>query len=102
MDFYIQYKDNRIVLVEVKPAKETAPPKAGRGIARARVLNEGLTYIKNQSKWKAAQQYALDRGWTFEIWTEHRLREMNLLPKPLGKKQFKPLKKMKPYRKPIK
>lgn len=102
MDFMIVYKDGRTVLVEVKPAKETQPPKTGKGRARRLILNETMTYIKNMSKWNATQQYVADRGWHFEIWTEHRLREMGILPKPLGKKSFKPLKKLKPYRKPKK
>lgn len=102
MDFYIQYKDGRTVLVEVKPFKETSPPKTGRGKSRKTVLSEGMTYIKNQSKWSAARDYASDRGWHFEIWTENELRSLGILSKPLGKKPFKPLKKMKPYRKPKK
>lgn len=98
MDFYVKYDNGREVLIEVKPAKETQPPKkAGRGVSRQRVLTEGLTYIKNQSKWKAAQEFCADRGWHFEIWTEHQLREMKILAKP-----FKPLPKPKPYRKPKK
>jgi hypothetical protein len=100
MDFYVKYKDGRTVLIEVKPAKETQAPKPGRGKARQRVLTEGLTYIKNQSKWYAAKDYCDDRGWHFEIWTEHELRAKGLLPKPMGKKSFKPLKKLKPYKKP--
>ena len=102
MDFMIVYNNGRTVLVEVKPAKETTPPKTGQGRARRQVINETLTYIKNMSKWSATEQYVADRGWHFEIWTEHRLREMGILPKPLGKKPFKPLKKLKPYRKPKK
>lgn len=102
VDFLVRFKDGRTVLVEVKPAKETLPPKSGRGVARQRVLNEGLTYIKNMSKWNAAKEFCKDRGWYFEIWTENELRKMGLLPKPMGKKPFKPLKKMKPYRKPKK
>lgn len=97
MDFIIKYKDGRTVLVEVKPAKETLPPKTGKGISRRRVITEGLTYIKNVSKWKEAKRYASDKGWHFEIWTENELRAMGLLPKPMGKKPFKPLKKLKPY-----
>lgn len=103
VDFYVKYRNGRVVLIEVKPAKETLPPKgAGRGASRKRYLTEGMTYIKNVSKWKAANEYCKDRGWHFEIWTENELRNMGILPKPLGKKPFKPLKKLKPYRKPKK
>lgn len=102
IDFKIVFDDGRTLLVEVKPHKETQAPKSGQGRARRQVISEGLTYIKNMSKWSAAREYVANRGWHFEIWTEHELRAMNILPKPLGKKTFKPLKKMKPYRKPKK
>jgi hypothetical protein len=102
IDFMIKYKDGRTVLVEVKPHKETVKPKNVQGKARRQVINETLTYIKNISKWTATEKYVADKGWHFEIWDEHKLRALNILPKPLGKKQFKPLKKMNPYRKPKK
>ena len=78
IDFYVKFTDGRVVLIEVKPNKETQPPKAGRGSSRQRVLNEGMTYIKNQSKWSAARDYASDRGWHFEIWTENELRSLGI------------------------
>lgn len=102
MDFMVKYKDGRTVLIEVKPHKETVKPKSGAGRPRRQVLSETMTYIKNMSKWNATEKYVADRGWHFEIWDEHKLRAIGILPKPLGKKPFKPLKKMKPYRKPKK
>lgn len=100
MDFYVKYKNGHVTLIEVKPSKETRPPADTKGRPRKAVIAEGMTYVKNQSKWKAAEEYCKDRGWTFEIWTEHELREKGLLAKKLGKKPFKPLKKAKPFRKP--
>lgn len=88
MDFFIQYTNDRNVLVEVKPYKETQVPAQGRGRARKQVISEGLTFIKNQSKWKAAKEYALDRGWHFEIWTEKELTKMGIMPK--STRQLKP------------
>jgi hypothetical protein len=32
-----------------------------------------LTYVKNASKWKAANEYCADRGWIWQIWTEDTL-----------------------------
>jgi hypothetical protein len=61
------------------------------------LLNESLTFIKNQSKWIAAKEYALDRGWHFEIWTENELRAKGLLQKPIRSK--KPIKPLAPFRK---
>ena len=49
------------------------------------------------NKWSAAQNYAADRGWGFEIWTEKHLEHMGILPKP--KKKFKPIKSLGPVRK---
>lgn len=103
MDFLIQFTDGKTLLVEVKPHKETLPPKTGKGRSRQRVLNEGMTYIKNQSKWKAAQEYALDRGWHFVIWTENELESMGIKPKSTTSwKSKKPIKPMKPFRKKAK
>ena len=32
-------------------------------------IAEGLNYIKNMNKWEAANEYAKDRGWEFQVWT---------------------------------
>lgn len=88
--------ESKTILVEIKPAKETEPPK--RPDKSKRYINESLTYIKNMNKWEAANEYCKDRGWEFQIWTENTLQEMKLLQKPVPGK-LKPLKPMKPYRK---
>ena len=86
----------KTILVEIKPAKETEPPIGEKRTKK--YINEGLTYIKNMNKWEAANEYAKDRGWEFQIWTEKTLQEMNLLPKPMPGKIKKPLKKLAPYK----
>ena len=58
-----------------------------------------MTYVKNQCKWKAAEQYAKERGWVFAIWTEHTLTAMGIMPKQ-SDKPLKPLTPLKPFRKP--
>ena len=88
--------ESKTILVEIKPAKETEPPK--RPDRSKRYINESLTYIKNMNKWEAANEYCKDRGWEFQIWTENTLQEMKLLQKPVPGK-LKPLKPMKRYRK---
>jgi len=95
MDLKITYKDGRTILVEIKPDKETKPPK--KPDKSKRYISEAMTYVKNQNKWKAAQSYAKDRGWDFQIWTEHTLEKMGINPK-----QIKPLKPLKPYKKKTK
>jgi hypothetical protein len=32
-----------------------------------------MTWGVNEAKWKAAQEYCLDRGWVFQIMTEKQL-----------------------------
>jgi len=71
--------------VEIKPEKETNPPVGNRRTKR--YITEGYTYIKNMNKWEAANEYAKDRGWEFQIWTEKTLQAMGIMPKAL-----KPLK----------
>lgn len=93
MDLKITFKDGKTLLVEIKPDKETKPP-AFNGRKTKRYINEGLTYVKNMNKWAAAQEYAADRGWGFQIWTEDTLHKMGIKPK-----STKPLK---PYKKPKK
>lgn len=75
VDFQIQIQGNsglKTYLVEVKPFKQTQPPEFP-GRQTKRYLTESMTYIKNQAKWKAATEYAKDRGWEFKIITEHEL-----------------------------
>jgi hypothetical protein len=92
IDLKITFNNGKTILVEIKPEKETAPPK--RPDKTKRYLNEALTYVKNQNKWHAANEFAKDRGWEFQIWTEKTLEKLNILPKAL-----KPLKPLKPVKK---
>lgn len=94
-DLKITYKDGKTILVEIKPNKETTPPK--RPDKSKRYINEALTYVKNMNKWQAAESYCKDRGWEFRIWTEITLQEMGLMAKPLKKIPGK-LKPLKPYK----
>ena len=89
--------EEKTLLIEIKPDKETKPPTGERRTKR--YINEGLTYIKNMNKWEAAEEYCKDRSWEFQIWTEDTLIEMGLLPKKMPGKIKKPLKRMQPYRK---
>ena len=100
MDLKITFTSGKTILVEIKPQKETMPPK--RPDKTRRYLNESLTYVKNMNKWKAASSYAKDRGWTFQIWTEKTLTEMGIMPTQSKKGALKPLKSMKPFRKKAK
>ena len=76
VDFKIKVRnkeeDIKVYLVEVKPSTQTVPPKFP-GKQTKRYLTESMTFIKNQSKWKAATEYCKDRGWEFKIITEKEL-----------------------------
>ena len=76
IDFKIQIRNKdgilKTYLIEVKPAKQTQPPVyPGRNTKR--YITESMTFVKNQAKWKAANEYAKDRGYEFKIITEYEL-----------------------------
>lgn len=87
--------EGKTILVEIKPKKETEPPKGQRKTKQ--YINEGLTYVKNMNKWEAANNFCKDRKWEFQIWTEETLYSMGIMTKPLKKVPGK-LKPLKPYR----
>jgi len=76
-DLKITYSNGKTVLVEIKPKKQTKPPKV-RSRKTSRYLKEVYTYGVNISKWEYANEYAKDRGWTFEIWTEETLKSKGM------------------------
>jgi len=64
-----------VVLIEVKPDKQTRPPKrppAGKKPSK-NFLTETVTWRKNNAKWKAAQAYCEQRNWRFQIITDKEL-----------------------------
>jgi len=79
-DFYVkeQYPDGTIkkYLVEIKPKKQTEPPTKPKRQTK-RYISEVYEYAKNQSKWEAAKEWCLDRGYGFVILTE---KELNIKP----------------------
>ena len=79
--------EKQTLLVEIKPDKETKPPTGSKRTKR--YINEAFTYVKNMNKWEAANEYAKDRGWEFQVWTENTLQTMGIMPKPI--KKLKPL-----------
>jgi hypothetical protein len=66
----IKKKDGTVMthVLEVKPEYQTRQPVMKRKTKR--FLEEQVTYIVNQSKWKAATEFCKDRGWVFQIVTE--------------------------------
>lgn len=60
------------LVVEIKPQKETKPPKPQTKKTK-QYLREVYTWGINSAKWKAAQSFCEDRKWKFLIMTEHEL-----------------------------
>ena len=75
-DFYIKVreKDGTIkkYIIEVKPQRQTKPPARPKRQTKG-YLREAFEYAKNQAKWKAANEWCLDRGFEFKILTEKEL-----------------------------
>jgi TnsA endonuclease N terminal len=63
--------DKRFV-IEVKPEKQTKPPIKSKRVTK-KLISEIATWGVNEAKWKAANDFCLDRGWEFKIITEHEL-----------------------------
>lgn len=62
------------MLVEVKPKAQTTPPQIQEGKVKSKkYIREVLTWGVNQAKWKAATEFAKDRGFEFKIFTEKEL-----------------------------
>ena len=85
MDVKMTTTDGQTHLIEIKPKSQTKKPDKTRRKTK-KFLKEAMTYIKNESKWNAANEYAKDRGWKFHIWTEDTLKKLGIkLLTPLNK-----------------
>jgi hypothetical protein len=75
-DFVVKKRDKNgtvaTIMVEIKPAKQTSPPKHPGKLTR-RYIQEVYEWGKNEAKWKAAQEFCADRKWQFKIMTEKEL-----------------------------
>lgn len=78
VDVKIKFRSGSVLLVEIKPKAQAQPPKPRKRQTR-KSINEGLTWAKNVSKWQAAEQYAYERGWTFQVWTETTLKQIGIM-----------------------
>lgn len=75
-DFIIKVKrkDGSIMtyVIEVKPFSQTQKP-VQKTRRTKKFLQEAATYVVNQSKWKAAEEFCHEHGWQFKILTEKEL-----------------------------
>lgn len=72
-DFVILVKTtsgNKKYLVEVKPYAQTIEPVQKKGKRKKTMLNETMTYSKNQAKWRAAKEWCKNNNYGFLILTE--------------------------------
>lgn len=80
-DFWVKMKDRdgklRVVVIEVKPFRQTQPPKKQTTPKTQRptkqYINEVKTWGINSAKWKAAREFCEDRRWEFRIMTEREI-----------------------------
>ena len=78
IDLYIEFVNGEKIIVEIKPKKQTLPPKTPKRKTR-RYIRESMTYVRNCCKWEAAEKYATKRGWKFHIWNESDLRNLGMI-----------------------
>jgi hypothetical protein len=75
-DFIVKMKTRdgklKTMMIEVKPKKQSQPPEPRKRITK-QYIQEVATWGVNQSKWKAATEFCLDRGWEFQVLTEDHL-----------------------------
>jgi hypothetical protein len=77
VDLKIIFNNGQTYMIEIKPEKETKEPRP-RSKKTKGYVTEVMTYVKNLSKWEAATEYAKDRGYIFEIWTEKTLKSLGI------------------------
>ena len=75
-DFYIKVKESngmiKKMIIEIKPFKQCIEPKVKQRKTKGYIY-EVVEYAKNQAKWNAAKEWCLDRGYEFQVLTEHDL-----------------------------
>lgn len=79
MDFWAKFDTGQQFFFEVKPKKETMPPKIPAKVtvaAKKRYINENYTWSVNTDKWKAASATADKMGIIFRLITEDSLKKL--------------------------
>lgn len=71
-DVYAENVNGDKFVFEIKPDSQTKPP-AQKARKTQRYIQEVTTYLVNQAKWKSAQRFCEERGWSFQLVTEKHL-----------------------------
>lgn len=61
------------MLIEIKPEKQTMPPKISKRKKQETMLQEAYDWRVNQDKWEAAKKFAAKMGAEFIVMTEYDL-----------------------------
>jgi hypothetical protein len=74
-DFWTKNKNGDIMVLEVKPYKQTIPPKEPKNKKTKTYNADMVRYIINKQKWAAAEKYCKKqlKPWKFIILTENEL-----------------------------
>lgn len=76
-DFFVKYKDknnnNRTLIIEIKPEKDLKMPPTNPQKRTKSWAYQVQTWMKNQAKWNAAEEWCKDRNYEFKILTERDL-----------------------------
>lgn len=64
-----QKKEIEVIMIEVKPLKQTNEPKIPKKKTRRFILEQARFKI-NTAKWDAAKLYCAEKGWKFTLMTE--------------------------------
>lgn len=76
-DFIVHVKttlnEMQVWMVEIKPYQQTLHPQTKSYRTQRQQLREVFEYAKNQSKWEAAKQFCVSKGWIFKVITEKEL-----------------------------
>lgn len=60
-------------LIEIKPKKQTQPPKYSKRKKKTTLIYESNMYAQNLAKWEAAEKWCKKKGYKFLILTEEEL-----------------------------
>ena len=82
VDFTITFQTGQTYWIELKPEKYTKLPEKPSKTSK-KYVTEVFQYVKNQAKWKAANDHAKSKDIIFQVWTERTLKDLGI--KILGK-----------------
>ena len=76
IDFNVTIRDKegslKKFLIEIKPHSQTLPPSSKIRNPKT-LMKQRAEYVKNQAKWKAAQEFAATKNSSFVVITEKHL-----------------------------